>query len=85
MFAHPIPYHGYLDDRILQMSSEFFERFRVDVVSSILYSDVPWGTKSENKVSSDLCVVKTNKGENSDKVAVPMAETDINTDAIHVL
>jgi len=53
--------------------------------SHILYSDVPWGTKSENKVSSDLCVVETNKGENSDKVAVPTAETDINTDAIHVL
>ena len=41
-----------------------------------------------NMVSTDLGVVKTNKGENSVKVAVPTAETDIDTayeDAIHVL
>jgi len=31
-----------------------------------------------NTVSTDLGVVKTNKGENSVKVAVPTAKTDIN-------
>jgi len=50
--------------------------------------DVSWGTKGDNKVSTDLGVVKTNKGENAVEVAVPTAETDINAayeDAIHVL
>jgi len=54
----------------------------------MLYSDVSWGTKGDNKVSTDLGVVKTNKGENAVEVAVPTAETDINAayeDAIHVL
>ena len=53
-----------------------------------LRSDVSWGTKGDNKVSTDLGVVKTNKGENAVEVAVPTAETDINSmyeDAIHVL
>ena len=47
-----------------------------------------WGTKGDNKVSTDLGVVKANKGENAVEVAVPTAETDINSmyeDAIHVL
>jgi hypothetical protein len=35
------------------------------VVSSILYSDVSWGTKGDTKVSTDLGVVKANKGENA--------------------
>ncbi|KAH9992907.1 glycosyltransferase family 2 protein [Russula vinacea] len=50
--------------------------------------DVSWGTKGDNKVSTDLGVVKANKGENAVEVAVPTAETDINSmyeDAIHVL
>ena len=70
------------------MSSKFSERFWVDPISSILYSDVSWGTKGDNKVSTDLGEVKTNKGDNSVEVAVPTAETDINAayeDAIHVL
>jgi len=49
---------------------------------------VSWGTKGDNKVSTDLGVVKVNKGENAVEVAVPTAETDINSmyeDAIHVL
>jgi chitin synthase len=49
---------------------------------------VSWGTKGDNKVSTDLGEVKTNKGENAVEVAVPTAETDINSmyeDAIHVL
>jgi hypothetical protein len=49
---------------------------------------VSWGTKGDNKVSTDLGVVKANKGENAVEVAVPTAETDINSmyeDAIHVL
>lgn len=53
-----------------------------------LHSDVSWGTKGDNKVSTDLGVVKANKGENAVEVAVPTAETDINSmyeDAIHVL
>ena len=47
-----------------------------------------WGTKGDNKVSTDLGVVKANKGENAVEVDVPTAETDINAmyeDAIHVL
>jgi hypothetical protein len=73
------------------MSSEFWRAIeKVNVVSSIffLYSDVSWGTKGDNKVSTDLGVVKANKGENVVEVAVPTAEKDINAayeDAIHML
>ena len=51
-------------------------------------SDVSWGTKGDNKVNTDLGVVKTGKNTNEVEVAVPTAETDINAayeDAIHVL
>ena len=61
---------------------------RKNAISYTLRSDVSWGTKGDNKVSTDLGVVKTNKGENAVEVAVPTAETDINSmyeDAIHVL
>lgn len=49
-----------------------------------------WGTKGDNKVSTDLGVVSVGKGPNKNEVevAVPTAETDINAayeDAIHVL
>jgi chitin synthase len=52
--------------------------------------DVSWGTKGDNKVSTDLGVVTVGKGPNSNEVevAVPTTETDINAayeDAIHVL
>lgn len=50
--------------------------------------DVSWGTKGDNKVSTDLGVVKTGKNKNEVEVAVPTAETDINAaydDALHVL
>ncbi|KAH7927646.1 glycosyltransferase family 2 protein [Leucogyrophana mollusca] len=50
--------------------------------------DVSWGTKGDNKVSTDLGVVSTGKNKNEVEVAVPTAETDINAayeDAIHVL
>jgi chitin synthase len=51
---------------------------------------VSWGTKGDNKVSTDLGVVTVGKGPNSNEVevAVPTTETDINAayeDAIHVL
>jgi hypothetical protein len=88
MFAHWICYDWSLDERSLQMSSKFSERFWVDAVSSILYSDVSQGTKGDTKVSTDLGVVKANKREDTVEVAVPTAEKDINTayeDAIHVL
>jgi chitin synthase len=58
------------------------------MISSVLCSDVSWGTKGDNKVSTDLGVVKSSKGDNAVDVAVPTAETDINAayeDAIHVL
>ena len=51
-------------------------------------SDVSWGTKGDNKVSTDLGVVKTGPNKNEVEVAVPTAETDINAayeDAIHML
>lgn len=51
-------------------------------------SDVSWGTKGDNKVSTDLGVVQTGKNKNEAEVTVPTAETDINAayeDAIHVL
>jgi hypothetical protein len=51
-------------------------------------SDVSWGTKGDNKVSTDLGVVKVGKNTNEVEVAVPTAETDLNAayeDAIHVL
>ncbi|KIK44999.1 glycosyltransferase family 2 protein [Suillus luteus UH-Slu-Lm8-n1] len=52
--------------------------------------DVSWGTKGDNKVSTDLGVVNAGKGDNKNEVevAVPTAETDINAayeDAMHVL
>ncbi|KAG9315524.1 glycosyltransferase family 2 protein [Chiua virens] len=52
--------------------------------------DVSWGTKGDNKVSTDLGVVNVGKGLNKNEVEVdlPTAETDINAayeDAIHVL
>lgn len=50
--------------------------------------DVSWGTKGDNKVSTDLGVVQTGKNKNEVEVSVPSAETDINAayeDAIHVL
>ena len=50
--------------------------------------DVSWGTKGDNRVSTDLGVVSTGKNKNEVEVVVPTAETDINAayeDAIHVL
>lgn len=50
--------------------------------------DVSWGTKGDNKVSTDLGVVAIGKNKNEVEVAVPTAETDINAayeDAILVL
>ncbi|EGN97877.1 glycosyltransferase family 2 protein [Serpula lacrymans var. lacrymans S7.3] len=50
--------------------------------------DVSWGTKGDNKVSTDLGVVSAGKNKNEVEVAVPTAETDIDAayeDAIHVL
>jgi chitin synthase len=51
-------------------------------------NDVSWGTKGDNKVSTDLGTVATSKNKNEVEVAVPTAETDLNAayeDAIHVL
>jgi len=50
--------------------------------------DVSWGTKGDNKVSTDLGVVTTGKNKNEVEVSVPTAEMDINAayeDAIEVL
>ncbi|KAI9462964.1 glycosyltransferase family 2 protein, partial [Boletus coccyginus] len=52
--------------------------------------DVSWGTKGDNKVSTDLGIVSVGGGPNKNEVevAVPTTETDINAayeDAIHVL
>ncbi|RPD56704.1 glycosyltransferase family 2 protein [Lentinus tigrinus ALCF2SS1-7] len=50
--------------------------------------DVSWGTKGDNKVSTDLGVVKVGPNKNEVEVAVPTEETDINAayeDAIHML
>lgn len=50
--------------------------------------DVSWGTKGDNKVSTDLGVVSVGKNKNEVEVSVPTAETDINAayeDAILVL
>jgi len=49
---------------------------------------MPWGGKGDNKVSTDLGVVKTNKVENTVEVPVPTAKKDVNAayeDVIHVL
>ena len=72
----------------LRMSSESNGSSRVNAISPTLYSDVSWGTKGDNKVSTDLGVIKASKGENAVEVVVPTAEKDINEayeDAIHVL
>ncbi|KAL1946121.1 hypothetical protein VTO73DRAFT_15248 [Trametes versicolor] len=50
--------------------------------------DVSWGTKGDNKVSTDLGVVKTGPNKNEVEVEVVTGETDINAayeDAIHML
>ncbi|KAH9919163.1 glycosyltransferase family 2 protein [Epithele typhae] len=50
--------------------------------------DVSWGTKGDNKVSTDLGVVKVGPNKNEVEVSVPTTETDINAayeDAIHML
>ncbi|KAF7982169.1 hypothetical protein HWV62_29939 [Athelia sp. TMB] len=50
--------------------------------------DVSWGTKGDNKVSTDLGVVTTGKNKNEVEVAVPTTENDIDAayeDAIQVL
>ncbi|KAJ6589955.1 glycosyltransferase family 2 protein [Mycena vulgaris] len=52
--------------------------------------DVSWGTKGDNKVSTDLGTVTTGKGDKKNEVeaVVPTSENDINAayeDAIHVL
>ncbi|GJF00218.1 glycosyltransferase family 2 protein [Phanerochaete sordida] len=50
--------------------------------------DVSWGTKGDNKIQTDLGVVKTGKNKNEVEVDIPTAETDINAayeDAIAVL
>src|SRR4051794_22587340 len=51
--------------------------------------DVSWGTKGDNRVSTDLGVVTTTgKNKNEVDVVVPTTEMDINAayeDALHVL
>jgi chitin synthase len=50
--------------------------------------DVSWGTKGDNKVSTDLGVVTSGKGKNEVEVAIPTEEKDINAlyeDAMAVL
>jgi len=51
--------------------------------------DVSWGTKGDNKVSTDLGVVQASGGnKNEVEVAIPTENKDINAgyeDALHVL
>jgi len=50
--------------------------------------DVSWGTKGDNKVSTDLGVVKTGKDSNQVEAVVPDQQNDIDAnyeDALHVL
>lgn len=50
--------------------------------------DVSWGTKGDNKVSTDLGVVDTGKNKNSAEVMIPTEQTDINAayeDAMQLL
>lgn len=52
------------------------------------FSDVSWGTKGDNKISTDLGTVQVGKNKNEVEVSVPTEETDINAayeDALHVL
>lgn len=81
-----------LFDYSLQTSSVFPQLHnRSSVAALILYcinSDVSWGTKGDNKISTDLGTVKAGKDTNQVEVAVPTAEKDINAayeDAMHVL
>ncbi|KAJ8092782.1 Chitin synthase, class 8 [Marasmius tenuissimus] len=50
--------------------------------------DVSWGTKGDNKVSTDLGVVQVSGNKNEVEVAIPTENKDINAgyeDALHVL
>jgi len=62
MLAHPISNYRCLDNCSFQMSNRFFERLWVNAISSSSHSDASCDAKSNNKVSTDLGVVKTNKG-----------------------
>jgi chitin synthase len=39
--------------------------------------DISWGTKGDNKISTDLGVVTTGKNKDEVEVVVPTTETDI--------
>ena len=59
-----------------------------EAISSTFTQRHSRGTNGDNKVSTDLGVVKANKGENVVEVAAPTDETDNNSiceDTIHVL
>lgn len=55
---------------------------------TFFFSDVSWGTKGDNKISTDLGVVKTGPNKNEVEVNVPTDQKDIDAayeDAIHIL
>ncbi|KAI0369434.1 glycosyltransferase family 2 protein [Pilatotrama ljubarskyi] len=70
----------------LLMAPSYISVLNVYAFSNV--HDVSWGTKGDNKISTDLGVVKTGPNKNEVEVNVPTTETDINAayeDAIHVL
>lgn len=70
----------------LLMSPSYINVLNVYAFSNV--HDVSWGTKGDNKVSTDLGVVKTSGNKNEVEVEVPTHEKDINAayqDAVQLL
>lgn len=91
---HSIPSYGTVVHRRAQrLCRTYYSSYILhdDLMATRQFSnvhDVSWGTKGDNKVSTDLGVVTTGKNKNEVEVAVPTTENDIDAayeDAIHVL
>ena len=91
---YSIPSHGavvHFSTQRLRRTYYFWHILDDSLMTSRQFSnvhDVSWGTKGDNKVSTDLGVVTTGKNKNEVEVMVPTTENDIDAayeDAIHVL
>lgn len=73
---------------LLRMFSKSNQICRSPCTLTLLHSDVSWGTKGDNKVNTDLGVVKSAGKGNEVEVTLPTEDRDINAaydDAIVVL
>jgi chitin synthase len=95
--VRPVPPHGAIlhrrPERLRRKSALSLFHVTLLILNGAQFAnvhDVSWGTKGDNKVSTDLGTVSTGKGDKKNEVeaVVPTSENDINAayeDAIHVL